>query len=220
MRGGFIFFLLFCISLGDVLSASEIVGRAEVIDGDTLDIGTTRIRLFGIDAPEQNQQCLSSQSMEWACGAWVTQQVHQIVEGKTLRCDPRETDRYGRVVPTSTMDGRDLARELVIDGLAYAYRRYSMEYDLDEKAAAVRGTGLHAHRVQSPADYRQALARGVATRTNRCRIKGNISRDGARIYHMPGQRDYARTRINERNGEKWFCSAAQAEEGGWRPARH
>ena len=36
-------------------SAGVFSGRADVIDGDTLDVAGTRIRLFGIDAPEVSQ---------------------------------------------------------------------------------------------------------------------------------------------------------------------
>ena len=49
-------------------------------------------------------------------------------------------------------------------------------------------------------------------------IKGNISGNG-RIYHMPGQYDYARTRINTGKGERWFCSEAEARAAGWRAAK-
>jgi endonuclease YncB( thermonuclease family) len=34
--------------------ATSLIGRASVIDGDTLEIHGTRIRLFGIDAPESS----------------------------------------------------------------------------------------------------------------------------------------------------------------------
>lgn len=50
-----------------------------------------------------------------------------------------------------------------------------------------------------------------------CTIKGNISPDGM-IYHMPGQRDYSRTRISEKNGERWFCTEDEAVAAGWRRA--
>ena len=50
-----------------------------------------------------------------------------------------------------------------------------------------------------------------------CRIKGNISRSG-KIYHMPGMRHYAWTKIETSKGEKWFCSEEEAEAAGWRRA--
>jgi endonuclease YncB( thermonuclease family) len=38
-------------------AASDLTGRASVIDGDTIAIHGERIRLFGIDAPESRQTC-------------------------------------------------------------------------------------------------------------------------------------------------------------------
>ena len=51
-----------------------------------------------------------------------------------------------------------------------------------------------------------------------CAIKGNISASDARIYHLPGQRDYCATVIRAEQGERWFCTAEEAEAAGWRPA--
>lgn len=51
-----------------------------------------------------------------------------------------------------------------------------------------------------------------------CRIKGNISLDGERIYHVPGGEWYDKTRIDTSKGERWFCSEAEAREAGWRRA--
>lgn len=53
-----------------------------------------------------------------------------------------------------------------------------------------------------------------------CNIKGNISVDtGERIYHVPGQEYYHKTRIQFLDGERWFCSEADARSAGWRRAR-
>jgi len=49
-----------------------------------------------------------------------------------------------------------------------------------------------------------------------CRIKGNINSKGERIYHSPDMPSYVSTRIDTRKGERWFCSAAEAEHSGWR----
>lgn len=52
-----------------------------------------------------------------------------------------------------------------------------------------------------------------------CAIKGNISRAGEHIYHVPGGRNYDRTKIDPDQGERWFCSEQEAQAAGWRPAR-
>jgi micrococcal nuclease len=51
-----------------------------------------------------------------------------------------------------------------------------------------------------------------------CKIKGNISRKGEKIYHMPGGRWYEKTVIVEGEGERWFCTEEEAEQAGWRKA--
>lgn len=52
-----------------------------------------------------------------------------------------------------------------------------------------------------------------------CPIKGNINRDGERIYHTPWSPWYERVQIDESQGERWFCDEAEAEAAGWRAPR-
>ncbi|MCQ1766100.1 hypothetical protein NOJ28_11190 [Neorhizobium galegae] len=52
-----------------------------------------------------------------------------------------------------------------------------------------------------------------------CNIKGNVSiKSQERIYHIPGQWDYASTNIRREYGERWFCSEDDARDAGWRKA--
>ncbi len=192
-------------------------GTVRVVDADTIDVGGTRVRLFGIDAPEMGQPCRAD-GREWDCGAWTRDAVRSRFEGAYAQCRQRDIDRYGRVVAQCTVEGQDMGQSIVYSGLAWAFRRYSETYDLDEKSAAIAGRGLWAVQVQMPSDYRAARVAEDAAPTGNCAIKGNIS-SGGRIYHMPDQEHYARTRINPASGERWFCSRAQAEAAGWRAAR-
>jgi len=197
-------------------------GAIRVIDGDTIDVGGTRVRLYGIDAPEANQTCETEQRSVWACGTWVTQEVRAQYQGKQAQCEALDTDRYGRIVARCSVAGQDIGAALVAQGLAFAYRRYSMDYDLIEKQAAAADRGLWATRVQEPAAFRRSGGQSsgnVQPATGACNIKGNINAKGQRIYHRPGQEHYERTRINTAQGERWFCSAAEAEAAGWRAAR-
>ncbi len=66
----------------------------------------------------------------------------------------------------------------------------------------------------------QTLVDGsAAVDREQCRIKGNIGSNGQKIYHLPGGANYARTQINERTGERWFCTEAEARAAGWRAAK-
>ncbi len=205
-------------------SAQSFSGTVRVIDGDTLDVGRTRVRLHAIDAPEGAQTCEDGRGGTWACGTWVTEQVRAAFGGQRAVCEQTDTDRYGRTVARCTVGGADMGARIVAEGWAMAYRRYGMDYDLDEKSAAVAGRGIWSGGVEAPEAPEAYRARvGVvsaeASQPQGCTIKGNINSRGERIYHMPGQRYYGDTRIDTRRGERWFCTEAEARAAGWRRAR-
>lgn len=198
---------------------ADFSGRVVVIDGDTIDVGDVRVRIHGIDAPENGQKCTTEQVQLWACGVWVSAQVRARFQGQWATCKRVEIDKYGRVVATCKVNGEDVGQTLVSEGLAFAYRKYSMAYDLDEKGAVVNGRGLHASRLHSPEQYRKTRAKGRIPPDRNCVIKGNISSSGERIFHVAGQRFYEQTGINTNKGERWFCSSDEAVKAGWRKAR-
>ena len=57
---------------------------------------------------------------------------------------------------------------------------------------------------------------GCMTPPPNCLIKGNISSDKEKIYHVPGGAAYAQTDIDSSKGERWFCTEAEANANGWR----
>ncbi len=78
--------------------AQEISGQMRFIDADTLMLGQVKIRLFGIDAPELDQQCQRADGATWACGRWAADQAKALHDGGSARCTALEKDRYGRTV--------------------------------------------------------------------------------------------------------------------------
>nr|WP_300443617.1 thermonuclease family protein [uncultured Mameliella sp.] len=220
--------LRFCFALVLLASATaasaDLSGPLRVIDGDTVAIGQTSIRLHGIDAPENGQRCGGGGAPMWGCGSWVSGEVRARYEGRIAACVEVDRDRYGRVVARCRVDGKDLGETLVESGLAFAYERYSEAYVPQERIAARRKAGLHATGVKSPAAFRADTRRGhsaqrLTSAPEGCTIKGNISSNaGARIYHVPGQSWYEATRISMDKGERWFCSEQEAQAAGWRRA--
>lgn len=199
--------------------AADFSGKVRVIDGDTIDVGERRVRIHGIDAPERDQPCTTLSGQNWGCGDWVTRQVRDRFEGRHAQCAATDTDRYGRTVARCTVAGADIGQVLVQEGWAFAYRKYAMDYDLDEKAALVADLGIHGFLMDAPARYRLTRIKGRTAPDPACTIKGNINAKGARIYHLPGQEYYQKTGIRTEKGERWFCSEAQARASGWRVAK-
>lgn len=193
-------------------------GRISVVDGDTIRVGGETVRLFGIDAPEVEQTCRRPGGEVWRCGDWARREVRRLFEGKRARCDAIEFDQYGRTVATCAVGGTDMGETLVASGYARAYLRYSDRYLETEKAAVVTGRGIFGSDMAAPEAFRAATRPAPQAAPGDCVIKGNIS-DAGRIYHMPGQENYADTRINTRRGERWFCTEAEARAAGWRRAR-
>ncbi|MCE6951959.1 thermonuclease family protein [Cereibacter sphaeroides] len=194
-------------------AATSLEGRARVIDGDTIEIEGARVRLFGIDAPETAQTCEAA-GTDWPCGRWATETLRARLRDRPVRCEGDERDRYGRLLANCSVEGEDLGAWLVRSGAAFAYRRYSSRYVEDEAHASMARAGVWSGRSERPEEFRHS---GGSVAPGNCTIKGNVSQRG-RIYHLPGQEDYARTVIS-RPEERWFCSVAEAESAGFRPAR-
>lgn len=124
-----------------------------------------------------------------------------------ITCEPRDTDRYGRTVAVCQKDSEDLNAWMVSQGHAIAYRRYSTDYVAAETTAKATKRGIWAGAFTTPSDWRRGeRARGMgfaapcgpegpipapAGRAETpapgdCAIKGNISRAGEKVHHVPG----------------------------------
>lgn len=214
--------LALLLSLALPAAAREVTGRARIIDGDTLEIGSQVVRLLDIDAPETAQTC-----HDRPCGREATAYLQKLIRSRKVHCSGNETDRYGRLLARCDVGGADLGADMVLAGQAVAYRQYGLTYVDQEKVARIEGRGLWAGGAPvMPWDFRagkwsQATttqAKGASSGGN-CPIKGNISAKGERIYHMPYSEHYAQTRIDTSKGERWFCTEAEALAAGWRAAR-
>jgi endonuclease YncB( thermonuclease family) len=211
--------------------AQSITGRASVIDGDTLEIRGTRIRFHAADAPESAQSCQGADGKPYRCGQQAALALSDKIGSSNVTCQQKDIDRYQRIVAQCSANGVDLNGWLVEQGYALAYRQYGTDYVTQEHAARKAKRGLWAGSFTPPWDWRRGersastpepsrppTARPNAAAGN-CKIKGNISAKGERIYHLPGSSSYDRTTINEATGERWFCSEPEATAAGWRAPR-
>ena len=215
---------LMALAIGLAAAApAQVTGPARVVDGDTFSVGAERVRLWGVDAPEGRQVCQNDQGQSYACGDVARDQLVGLIGGRAVRCEVRDRDPYGRAVARCLAGSTDLGEAMVRAGWAVDYVQFSRGGYASAEAEARRGRrGLWAGRFETPSTWRSEarLARPApaAPPQSGCIIKGNISAKGRRIYHVPGQEDYAATRIDTSKGERWFCSTAEARAAGWTPA--
>lgn len=203
------------------VSAGSLSGTASVIDGDTMAVGNVTVRINGIDAAELGQKCDLFGGGDWACADAAADRLAEWVGGATVECEPHGNDPYGRIIATCYVDGVDLGQKLVEEGLAWAFVKYDAVYSDQEAAAKAAKLGIWQGAPEAPWDYRADRWERAADASPRegCPIKGNINAEGERIYHTPWSPWYSRTKIDESNGERWFCDEAEAIAAGWRGAR-
>lgn len=218
--------------------AAEVSGLPRIVDGDTVQIGETKIRLNGIDAPETDQLCLDAKGKKWACGITARDELVKYSHDRPWVCHITGVDKYGRSLATCDISGTDIDRWMVKSGWALAFVRYSREYVADELMAKTNHAGLWSGAFIAPWDWRgrnkQTDILGAASvpvnaqtillssvsaqeaPDPACTIKGNVNRSGECIYHEPGGRWYAKVKMDLSKGKRWFCSVAEAEAAGCR----
>lgn len=204
-------------------------GLAVAGDGDSLTVNGERVRLFGIDAPEFDQACIKD-GKSWACGSASAKQLRKLVTGRTVRCLRVGTDQYARTLARCSVGETDINRHMVATGYAVAFRRYSSDYVAAENSAKAAKRGMWAGSFDMPSEVRASAAQPprstgapvrpsnrsqpVAQASGRCVIKGNHSRRGEWIYHLPGMPYYNQTRP-----EAVFCTEEEARTAGYRRAK-
>jgi endonuclease YncB( thermonuclease family) len=137
--------------------AETIKGVASVIDGDTIEIRGDRIRFHGIDSPESRQLCTELTGVTWRCGQQAALALSDRIGRRSVSCEARDTDRYGRTIAVCTQDGEDLNRWMVLEGWAVAYLKYSQDYALAEADAQSAGRNIWSGSFVMPWDWRRGI---------------------------------------------------------------
>jgi micrococcal nuclease len=210
-------------------AVAGLVAVTGVVDGDTIKVRlagvTERVRVIGIDTPElASRECYAQQAAS---------KMQSLVQSKQVRlvADPTQDDRdrYGRLLRHVRLaDGRSVAQLLIAGGFGreYTYDRPYAGRDSHleaQRAAQAADRGIWSSGCLSavaPAPVAPApSASPPAAGSGACTIKGNISSEGEKIYHVPGGAFYEQTKISTAKGERWFCSESDAVAAGWRPSQ-
>jgi endonuclease YncB( thermonuclease family) len=144
--------------------ADRITGVVSVIDGDTLDLHGTRIRLWGIDAPESRQLCRRD-GEPWRCGQAAALALSDRIGRRVVHCEVRDVDRWSRLIALCRLAGEDLSEWLVRSGLALAYRRYAKDYVASEELARRARAGIWVGAFAPPWEYRRDRDAPLVTAT-------------------------------------------------------
>lgn len=208
-------------------TVDTIQGRATTVDGDTIEIHGTRVRLNGIDAPESTQLCQSRNGKPYRCGAASAKALDALLKSSSpTLCRFVTWDQYQRYVGDCYLNnGVSVQEWMVANGHALDWPRYSNGiFAGHQEQARRKKLGVWQGSFNLPWDWRRGERNLSTTHMpaqlgKNCAIKGNINSKGRRIFHVPGQMDYAKTKISEQKGERWFCSPAEAIAAGWRAAQ-
>lgn len=212
---------------------SDLYLVSRVVDGDTIEVvirgQNEKIRLIGIDTPE----IVDSRKTVQCFGGEASEKAKSLLGGQKIRleADPSQGDRdkYNRLLRYVFLEDGTFFNEIMInEGYAHEYTyqsnpyKYQKEFVLAEKEARENNRGLWSPDTcggktnQLPV---KASVEAEISDNQNCIIKGNIGyKTGEKIYHLPGCDSYKETVINERYGERWFCTEKEARDAGWRKA--
>ena len=149
-----IFSILFIFSFSPNLYSKTITGNAKVIDGDTIHIGSNKIRLHGIDAPETNQTC-EKNNVPWSCGKESAKALINFINNQKVICEAKGTDQYKRYISVCSVNNLDMNEFMVKNGWAIAYRYYSKDYTVTEDKAKKNKVGIWQGSFQEPYLFRK-----------------------------------------------------------------
>lgn len=183
------------------VAAQDINGSARASDGDTLNITGIVIRLHGIDAPELQQSC-TRDGQPWACGKEAASKLASLVAGKSISCEQRDTDDYGRIVAICMAGQVNLSAAMADAGLAVALPHFTTDYVAIEARAREQRRGIWGTEFQMPGEYRAAHPRMV-----RDRVQPVLSAPGRAAAPAPSTTYFRNCR------EAWAAGAAPLRRG-------
>ena len=139
---------------------ADITGKPRVVDGDTIIIRKTRIRLHGIDAPEYKQEC-SVDGRLWSCGMAAKTVLMQAIGHKRVNCvskpmdGDKPTDRRQLVLAVCRAGSLNLNEWMVKKGWAVAFRRHTTDYVDAEQTARRKRRGVWIGTFTPPSEWRR-----------------------------------------------------------------
>lgn len=123
----------------------------KIYDGDTITALTSqkekiKICLYGIDAPELKQPF----------GKASKRHLIDLISNKSLNINEKGKDKYGRTLAVLYNGDQDINAQMVIDGYAWAYDKFSKDYVAFQQNAQLLKKGLWIDKdIVRPSDFRK-----------------------------------------------------------------
>lgn len=196
-------------------TSKTVSGRGSVLGPGLLRVGTTPVRLGGIEAPEREQVCTRA-GRRWRCGEAALATLARLAAGRSLECEVRGVDSAGHAVGICLDKETDIGAALVRGGHVFATPGLLSRYGRVEAEAKAAKAGLWSGESELPEVWRARVWEDARKRRpDGCPIKGQVT-GGARLYVLPSSAEYERVRVNLQRGGRWFCSEKEAIDAGWK----
>ena len=144
-----VFLLIFFLIFNQVKSQD-----LRVVDGDTIHLNGEKIRFTGIDTPELKQTCINQGIID-PCGVTAKEILIDKISDNEVECISEGKDQYKRTLAECFVNNESLSSYLVRSGYAFAYRKYSKKFILDEDYAKANKIGMWSMKFDYPWDYRK-----------------------------------------------------------------
>ena len=149
-------FILILTSSGSACAGHKVLmGKPEIVDGDTIKVSGETVRLKGIDAPEKKQECKDSTGKNYSCGVVATEALKAKIGNNPVVCKGKGKDYYERPIRTCYLNGLDLNAWMIQQGHALAFRKYSKKYVPEEEEARKAKRGIWAGEFVPPWELRR-----------------------------------------------------------------
>ena len=125
-----------------------------VVDGDTIHLDGEKIRFIGIDTPELKQTCIKKGNKNF-CGVTAREILIEKIADNKVECISEGKDQYKRTLSECFVNNESLSSYLVRIGYAFAYRKYSKKFIIDEDFAKANKVGMWSMKFEFPWDFRK-----------------------------------------------------------------
>ena len=193
-------------------SSGRIEGKAVAVTGAILRVGSQSVMLSGVEAPETGQLCLGNKG----CSGLAKTALQKLLTGKRVICDVTGAGGLQLATAACTINGADIAGQLVRGGYVFATDSLFATYASAEREARTAKLGVWRTDPVRPAVQRAKLWElAKASAPDGCPIKATLAGD-TKIYLVPGANRYEKVKVRPDRGERWFCSEADALAAGWK----